>query len=749
MTRLRTLTTAAAGLLVAAAVPLAGAAHPAAASGNGQSLRPAMGWSSWSFVRRQPTEAKIEAQADALASSGLKDHGFVQVNLDDFWQKCDANGFTVDSHGRWAVDTAKFPDGIKALADHVHAKGLKFGFYVTPGIAKNAVLKNTPIEGTPYHAKDIADTSKTEKNYNCKNMYAIDYSRPGAQEFVDSWAGQFASWGVDYLKIDGVGSQDIPDVQAWDKALRATGRPITFALSNNLPLDHATTWRALANSWRTQGDVECYCGPGPNGSGYPLTNWSHVSTRFDSAAAWQPYAGPGGWNDLDSLEIGNGDQAGLTADQRRSQFTLWSMAAAPLLLGTDLTHLDPVDKAMLTNDRLIGVDQDGAAAKRIVNSGVKQVWSKRESTGDYVVALFNTGTSGSATVTVNWSQVGFTGSGDVTDLWSGSHKGTVTGSYSATLRPGETRLVRVRPTAAPKSLAASPGMAVAPYEYLGWGDPPDPTEVMSATGAKWFTLAFVLSDGTCNPKWDGTRPLTGGGDQSAVNRIRSAGGDVIVSVGGWSGAKLGEKCSSASALAGAYQKVINAYRLKALDIDIENTEWSNATVRQRVVDALKTVKANNPGLKTVITFGTATSGPDATGVDMIKRAARSGLANDVWCVMPFDFGGGTTNMGTLTTQAMEGLKARVKAAYGYDDATAYAHIGLSSMNGKTDDSGERVRVADFRTMLAYARQHHIARLTYWSANRDRPCGSGTDGDSCSGVPQQPYDYLKVFTQYTG
>ncbi|MEV5386737.1 glycosyl hydrolase family 28 protein [Streptomyces sp. NPDC052721] len=414
-------------------------------SDNGQALRPAMGWSSWSFVRRQPTEAKIKAQADALVATGLRDHGFVQVNLDDFWQKCDDNGFTVDSYGRWAVDTAKFPSGIKALADYVHARGLKFGFYVTPGIARNAVLKNTPIEGTPYHAKDIADTSKTEKNYNCKNMYYIDYSKPGAQEFVDSWARQFASWGVDHLKIDGVGSQDVPDVQAWDKALRATGRPITFALSNNLPIDHATTWRQLANSWRTQGDVECYCGPGDHGSGYPLTDWSHVSARFDSAAAWQPYAGPGGWNDLDSLEIGNGDQVGLTADQRRSHFTLWAMAAAPLLLGTDLTRLDPVDKAMLTNDRLIGVDQDGVAAKRVVNSGVQQVWSKRENSGAYVVALFNTGTSGNATVSVNWSKVGFTGSGDVTDLWSGSHKGVIADTYSATLRPGETRLIRVNP----------------------------------------------------------------------------------------------------------------------------------------------------------------------------------------------------------------------------------------------------------------------------------------------------------------
>ncbi|KOV62263.1 alpha-galactosidase [Streptomyces sp. MMG1121] len=749
MNRLRTLTAAAAGLLVAAAVPLMGTAHPAAASDNGQSARPAMGWSSWSFVRRQPTEATIKAQADALVSSGLARHGFVQVNLDDFWQKCDGNGFVVDGHGRWSADPAKFPDGIKSLADYVHAKGLKFGFYVTPGIAKNAVLENTPVEGTSYHAKDIADTSKTEKNYNCKNMYALDYAKPGAQEFVNSWARQFASWGVDYLKIDGVGSQDVADVQAWDEALRATGRPITFALSNNLPIDHATTWRTLANSWRTQGDVECYCGPGPDGSGYLLTDWSHVTKRFDSAASWQPYAGPGGWNDLDSLEIGNGDRAGLSSDQRRSQFTLWSMAAAPLLLGTDLTHLDPVDKAMLTNDRLIGVDQDGVAAKRVVNSGAQQVWSKRESDGAYVVALFNTGTSGSAAVGVNWSQIGFTGSGDVTDLWSGAHKGTVAGSYSATLRPGETRLIRVKPAGAARPAAASPGFAVAPYEYLGWGNPQDPTSVMSATGVKWFTLAFVLSDGGCTPKWDGSRPLTGGDDQAKINAIRAAGGDVVVSVGGWSGAKLGEKCADASALAGAYQKVINAYRLKALDIDIENTEWSSATVRQRVVDALKTVKANNPGLKTVITFGTTTGGPDATGVDMIKRAAASGLQNDVWCVMPFDFGGGTTNMGTLTTRAMEGLKARVKSAYGYSDATAYAHIGLSSMNGRTDDSGERVRVADFATMLGYAQQHHIGRLTYWAVNRDRACGSGTDGDSCSGVSQQAYDYLKVFARYTG
>jgi len=428
----------------AGAVATVLATSNASASNNGLSIRPAMGWSSWSFIRRNPTEANIKAQAAAIKNSGLADHGFIYVNVDDFYQKCDSNGFVVDGNGRWTVDTAKFPDGMKALGDYIHGLGLKFGVYVTPGIPQNAVTKNTPIAGTSYHAKDIADTSKTEKNYNCKHMYYINYSKPGAQEYVNSFANLFASWGADYLKIDGVGAADIPDVQAWDKALRQTGRPINFALSNNLPIANATTWKQLSNSWRTQGDVECYCSGQPNGVGYPLTNWSHVSARFNAVASWQPYAGPGNWPDYDSIEIGNGSNDGINADQRRSQLTLWSMAASPLLLGTDLTNLDATDKGMLTNDRVLAVDQDGVAAKRIASSGNGQVFSKKESDGSYVVALFNTGTSGNLTVSVNWSTVGFSGSAAVTDLWSGATS-TVANSYSASLRPGETRLIRAVP----------------------------------------------------------------------------------------------------------------------------------------------------------------------------------------------------------------------------------------------------------------------------------------------------------------
>ncbi|MGP4089296.1 ricin-type beta-trefoil lectin domain protein [Streptomyces sp. KR55] len=287
-------------------------------------------------------------------------------------------------------------------------------------------------------------------------------------------------------------------------------------------------------------------------------------------------------------------------------------------------------------------------------------------------------------------------------------------------------------------------MAVAPYLYNGWGSPPNPTTVMSATGVKWFTLAFVLSNGYCNPQWDGSRPLTGGVDQQTINTVRAAGGDVIPSFGGWSGNKLESSCSSSAELAAAYQKVVNAYGLKAIDIDIEAAAYDSPTVQQRTVDALKILKANNPGIKVYITFGTGQNGPDSS---LISKAAASGLTVDSWTIMPFNFGGAGQNMGTLTVQAAEGLKTAVKNAYGYSDDQAYRHTGISSMNGITDQ-GETVTVADFRTILGYAQQRHLARLTFWSVNRDRPC-TGGGADTCSGVPQQSWEFTKVFVGYNG
>lgn len=297
--------------------------------------------------------------------------------------------------------------------------------------------------------------------------------------------------------------------------------------------------------------------------------------------------------------------------------------------------------------------------------------------------------------------------------------------------------------AAPAAAQAAP-MAVAPYLYNGWGNPPDPTEIMSATGVGWFTMAFVLSNGTCDPQWDGNRPLAGGVDQSTVDAVRAAGGDVIPSFGGWSGNKLETTCADPESLAGAYQKVIDAYGLKAIDIDIEGDAYEDPAVQQRTVDALKIVQADNPDLLTYVTFGTTQDGPDS---GMIDRAAAADLTVDAWTIMPFNFDGVGQNMGELTVRAADGLQNTVKNAYGYTDEEAYQHSGISSMNGTTD-AGETVTQQDFNTILDYARQHHLSRLTFWSVNRDRPCDGG-GADSCSGVPQENWEFTSLLAQYEG
>jgi hypothetical protein len=447
------------------AVVVAGA--PAGASDNGVGRTPLLGWSSWSFVRSHPTAAKIEAEADALKSNGLSDVGYSNINLDDFWYICPGSqGPNVDQFGRWVIDTAKFPssgseNGIQAVADHVHGLGLKFGLYVTPGISKQAVAQNTAIEGTPYHADDIATTSG-ENNYNCGGMVGIDYSKPGAQEFINSWANQFASWGVDYVKLDGVGSFDIPDVQAWSTGLRQTGRPIHLELSNSLDINFASTWSQLSNGWRTGGDVECYCGSDANGDPYPLTDWNHVSGRFNQVAAWAPYGGPGGFNDYDSIEVGNGARDGLTPDERRTQMSLWALAASPFILGTDLTHLDPADLPLLKNTDVLAVDQDAIDASRVYNANGQQIFTKTEPNGDVIVGLFNTNAA-AQTITTNASNLGLPGGYtgyNLKDLWT--HQSTETaGVVGASVPAHGVALYRIspinNPTQAPPNVTLSLG----------------------------------------------------------------------------------------------------------------------------------------------------------------------------------------------------------------------------------------------------------------------------------------------------
>jgi cellulose binding protein with CBM2 domain/fibronectin type III domain protein len=305
------------------------------------------------------------------------------------------------------------------------------------------------------------------------------------------------------------------------------------------------------------------------------------------------------------------------------------------------------------------------------------------------------------------------------------------------------------PVSATTRGCAQPAVSAgAPYLYLGWGNPPNAPSVMSATGVKTFTMAFVLSGGGCTPAWDGARPLTGGVDAQVISQIRAAGGDVIPSFGGWSGNKLGPNCSSPQALAGAYQQVINAYNLNAIDIDIENTdEFENEVVQDRILNALKIVKQNNPGIKTVITFGTSTTGPSWWGTRLINQSAALQANIDVFTIMPFDFGGGA-NMYQSTVNASEGLKNALKSAYGWNDDTAYRHMGISGMNGLSDQQ-ELTSVQTWQQIKDWAQARHLARLAFWSLNRDRGCAGGGVRSDCSGIAQADWEFTRITAQFSG
>ncbi|MEY9856154.1 alpha-galactosidase [Catenulispora sp. GAS73] len=421
------------------------------AQSNGAAITPLMGWSSWSFLRNAPTEAKMKAQAQGMANSGLVAAGYKYVNLDDFWYLDPAN--TVDANGRWVTDSSKFPDGMANLGSYIHSLGEKFGMYLTPGIPVAAYNQNTPIAGTSFHARDIvSNTSSYETNYNFGSgrMYYIDYAKnpTAAQAFLNSWANQLAGYGIDYLKIDGVSPNDgdpqgVADVQHWAQALNQIGRTIHLELSNSLTTANAASWQQYSNGWRIDGDIECYCG---SNSSFPLTDWNNVSGRFNDVQPWIGVGGTGGWNDLDSIEVGNGSNDGLTLDERKTQLTLWAIENSNLTLGVDLTNLDSTDVGLLTNAEVLAVDQAGHPARAVDRTTQQQAWYAANGDGSYTVALFNLAGS-AATASVNWKDIGFTGSSaTVHDDWSHSDLGSFGTGYSVSLPAHGATLLKVTPT---------------------------------------------------------------------------------------------------------------------------------------------------------------------------------------------------------------------------------------------------------------------------------------------------------------
>jgi hypothetical protein len=411
-----------------------------------------MGWSSWSLESTNYpgvnptggaswlTEQHVLQQADALASK-LEQYGYDYVNIDAGW----SNSF--DAYGRPVARTDTFPDGIAYIASYVHKKGLKLGVYQAVGLDPKAYNGgNTPIYGAAgCYTRDIVYPDLRLTN-GWDSNYKINYANPCAQAYINSIASEFASWGVDFLKLDGVGPgsnqgdanhDNTTDVAAWSAALKRTGRPITFVLSWSLSHSAASTWEQNSNGWRIDTDVECYCNT--------LVTWTNsVMERWEDVVQWIPNAGPGHWNNLDSLDVGNGAMDGITDAERQSYMTLWAIEAAPLYSGDDLTKLDSYGLSLLTNKEVIAVDQAGNPAKPVSQRSNQQVWYARNSDGSYTVALFNLDST-TADVTANWSDLGITGPASVRDLWSHSNLGSFASSFGAALPAHGSRLLTVTP----------------------------------------------------------------------------------------------------------------------------------------------------------------------------------------------------------------------------------------------------------------------------------------------------------------
>ncbi|MBD3003576.1 CBM35 domain-containing protein [Streptomyces sp. 5-10] len=421
--------------------------------------KPYMGWTSWSMQSsKYPglnpngdysylTEANVLKQTDALAAK-LKKYGYEYINIDAGWWRDYAWTPEFDAYGRQKADPVRFPSGMKSVADRIHSKGLKAGIYLPVGLEKEAYGGGkVPIwnaEGCTT-ADIVYDDLRTTNGWD--SAYKIDFSDPCAQKYIDSQARMFADWGYDFLKLDGVGPgsfksgdnyDNVADVAAWQKAISATGRPIHLELSWSLDIGHAADWKKHSNGWRVDTDVECYCNT--------LVSWENsVDDRWDDTPAWTRHAGPGGWNDLDSLNVGNGEMDGLTRAERQSYATLWAIAKSPLYTGDDVTKLDSYGLSLLTNREVIAVNQgDNPPARPVTPSDPQQVWAAKNHDGSYTVALFNLADR-PASVTADWSTLGFTGKAAVRDLWNRENLGTHKNGITQALPAHGSRLFTVTP----------------------------------------------------------------------------------------------------------------------------------------------------------------------------------------------------------------------------------------------------------------------------------------------------------------
>lgn len=413
---------------------------------------PPMGWNSWDCFGTTVTEAQTRQQAGIMAEK-LKAHGWQYIVVDIQWYQPTATGheykknakLTMDEFGRLIPAPEKFPSaadgrGFKALADYVHAKGLKFGIHMMRGISRQAVRQNTPVEGTPYHAADIADT-----NSLCQwnpDMYGVDMSRPGAQAYYDSLMELVASWGVDFIKVDDLSRPyHQAEIEAIRRAIDKTGRPIVFSTSpGETPLAAGTNINQNANMWRISDDF--------------WDSWPALLEQFKRLDDWTPCRITGAWPDADMLPLGIVDfnrKTHFTADEQITLMTLWCISRSPLMLGADMTRMDGFTLSLLTNDEVLAVNQHSVNNRQLFRTNGLVAWTADvPGSGDKYLAVFNTrapagdaSSGANAIVHVSLADLGFSGKVQVRDLWRQKNIETIGAEVAPPVPAHGARLFRI------------------------------------------------------------------------------------------------------------------------------------------------------------------------------------------------------------------------------------------------------------------------------------------------------------------
>jgi alpha-galactosidase len=366
---------------------------------------PPMGWNSWDSYAETVSETDIRANAQWMEQH-LRKSGWQYIVVDSGWYVTDhsvganaqAAKFSLDAYGRYTPATNTFPSaagdaGFKPLADFVHSLGLKFGLHILRGIPKEAVSKNLPIAGASFRAADAANSVDTCP-WNPFN-YGLEASNPAAQAYYDSIARLYASWGVDFLKVDCIADHPYKgdEIRLISKAIRKTGRPIVLSLSPGpTALDKADEVSQYAQMWRISDDVwDLWHGDTEFPSG--------IQNQFARAAKWAPFSGPGHWPDADMLPLGRLEPAAgwgkprptrLTHEEQRTLLTLWSIFRSPLIMGGNLTLCDEWTESLLTNPEVIALDQHSTGNRAVLTTDKGAVWFARPSSGEgYYLAIFN------------------------------------------------------------------------------------------------------------------------------------------------------------------------------------------------------------------------------------------------------------------------------------------------------------------------------------------------------------------------